>query len=161
MTFTELDRYKHCDKVFEAVIRAFNIQDIEGVEHIIKSTKVNTIFLVGSACKNQCINLFEYLTEQYLKYVDDCSDIDIHYNEALIGACHSGNIDLINRIIKLGAECFDDALYNSCFYSNEEVIDLLLEYKISKAGLESCLTPACNTGDENIIKKLYEKLVKS
>lgn len=59
--------------------------------------------------------------------------IYIAFNMALICACHSGNVDLIKKIIELGAECFDYAIYNSCFYRNEEVIDLLLKYNISEA----------------------------
>ena len=76
---------------------------------------------------------------------------------ALICACHSGNVDLIKKIIELGAECFDYAIYNSCFYRNEEVIDLLLKYNISEAWFELCLIPPYNVDDENIINILYKK----
>ena len=121
---------------------------------------MNTIFLVGIACQKQNIKLFKYIINQYLKYVVDNANIGIHYNEALIGACRSGNIVLIKYVINMGADCFDDALYNSFLIDNEEVVDLILQQSITRYGLESCLTPACKMGNSNIIKKILAKLSK-
>lgn len=81
------------------------------------------------------------------------SGITYQWNEGLIGACEGGHINIIQKMISLGADDFNSGVFSASINNNIEVIKLLID--TGKLDYEKCLSMSRMNGVSEKIIELF------
>src|SRR5579875_3260082 len=84
--------------------------------HTIDNLTLPNVDFYVACSKGYYLNIRKNL--QYIKFYD--------LNKALLHACKSGHISIINLLLKYGADNYDLGLYAACKYGHKDIIDFMI-----------------------------------
>jgi len=127
--------------------------NIELVKYILTMTDWTPRSLYH-ACKSGNINLVKMLLNPDFKISRD------KLNIAVKGACHSGDMEIINLIFSYGGTDFIFALHGACEGGHIDILKFIIDKSASTVSLDdldtACIFNACYNGHLNMIKYMVD-----
>ena len=104
------------------------------------------------------------MINKIIKSNNNNNNANIYYNKGLVLACEMGHLNIVNRLIELGADVnytHDSYIYangfvNACRYGYTHIVDRLMEFNIKKIFYNLGFNFACRLGNLYLVNKLVK-----